>query len=101
MSASWQIRVCRSHTELPTVVLEGEERVTVHCEVERTVLSESVTLPGLAVTVRVGVLPHEGVCQKAGELGCLLQLHFFPSHSGIPPLEGLPQFIVEYTRARL
>jgi alpha-ketoglutarate-dependent taurine dioxygenase len=36
-----------------------------------------------------------GVYQKAGELGCLLQLHRFVSHSRIPPLESLPQFIVE------
>jgi hypothetical protein len=42
-----------------------------------------------------------GVCQKAGELGRLLQLHLFVSHSRISSLECLPEFIVEYARAGL
>jgi hypothetical protein len=56
-----------SQTELPTVVFDGEESVTVHCDVDITVLSESVTLPGLAVTVSVGVLPQEALALSISE----------------------------------
>jgi hypothetical protein len=58
----------------------------------------------VAIIITIMVLdmkgPH-GVCQKAGELGRLLQLHLFISHPGIPLPECLPEFIVEDARARL
>jgi len=41
------------------------------------------------------------VCQKAGELGRLLQLFPVVLHSWIPSLEGSPEFIVEDARAYL
>jgi hypothetical protein len=47
------------------------------------------------------VQAEEGVCQKAGELGRLFQLFPIALHSGIPPLECLPKFIVESARAHL
>ena len=41
------------------------------------------------------------VWKKAGELGRLFQFYLFGLHSRIPPLECLPEFIVEHARAYL
>jgi len=46
-------------------------------------------------------MPCTRVWKKPGELGSLFQLHLIGLHPGIPPLEGLPEFIVQHARAHL
>ena len=46
-------------------------------------------------------VPYPRVCKKAGELSSLLHFPLVAFQPRIPPLEGLPEFIVEYARAHL